>query len=49
MNPAWRESLATYAREHYGTELHFDETLRTPSFTVFRVERADGPPAAAER
>jgi hypothetical protein len=49
MNPAWRESLAAYAREHYGAELRFGETIRTPSFTVFRVERADGPPPAAQR
>jgi hypothetical protein len=55
MNPAWEELLATYAREHYGATIRLAEARRTPSFTVFRVERAEasagagGPSGAAGR
>jgi hypothetical protein len=41
MNPAWRESLAAYLSEHHGVQVRFREAVRTPSFTVFRVERTD--------
>jgi hypothetical protein len=43
MNPSWRDSLEVYAHEHYGAALRFPEGVPTPSFTVFRVERADAP------
>ncbi len=35
----WRDSLEAYAREHYGAAVHLSEVLRTPAFTVFRLER----------
>jgi hypothetical protein len=47
MNPAWRDSLQVYAREHYGVALRFPEGVPAPSFTAFRVERADAPAATA--
>jgi hypothetical protein len=50
MNPAWQDSLAAYVREHYGAPVGFRATVRTPSFTVFRVERTDAAqPAPAAR
>lgn len=47
MNPAWGDSLARYAREHYGARIRFRESTRTPSFTVFRLERDEPEPANA--
>jgi hypothetical protein len=47
MNPAWRDSLQVYAREHYGVALRFPEGVPAPSFTAFRVERAEAPAATA--
>ena len=40
MVPSWRDSLETYAREHYGVDVRVRESARTPAFSVFRVERS---------
>ncbi len=37
----WRDSLEAYAREHYGAAVRLREVLRTPAFTVFRLERVE--------
>ena len=44
----WRDSLEAYAREHYGTAVRLREVLRTPAFTVFRLERVEpaSPPSS---